>query len=306
MKRLLLCTAFCCLLFSCKSLRNSLERTSDTANASMTNLIGQLEEIKGELMPIDSVIRNALITSINSLNEDENYEQIDSLSAKFTRSLIKNLDELGLEKRMTDITNSVKESLLNEDTQQELKSLVSAVLNKATGDLDKTINEIIGNIDTDKLTYRLLAARNKLLSEGLSDSLSSTLNQVIAGLDFAIVREKLLTELNNEEVKETIRNMTRTPLDEVEVTGQGFLDTIRKYAGRLLLGVLGVAAAIIVLVYKFRRKNHRDISVLLMKEIEKQGNVSEIKTLKNRIRDAAIQQNLEKEIQQTLKEVNIN
>lgn len=306
MKRLLLCTAFCCLLFSCKSLRNSLERTSDTANASMTNLIGQLEEIKGELMPIDSVIRNALITSINSLNEDENYEQIDSLSAKFTRSLIKNLDELGLEKRMTDITNSVKESLLNEDTQQELKSLVSAVLNKATGDLDKTINEIIGNIDTDKLTYRLLAARNKLLSEGLSDSLSSTLNQVIAGLDFAIVREKLLTELNNEEVKETMRNMTRTPLDEVEVTGQGFLDTIRKYAGRLLLGVLGVAAAIIVLVYKFRRKNHRDISVLLMKEIEKQGNVSEIKTLKNRIRDAAIQQNLEKEIQQTLKEVNIN
>ncbi len=306
MKQLLLYAALCCLLTSCKSLRNSLERTSDTANASMTTLVGQLEEMKGELMPIDSVIRNTLITSINSLNEDENFEQIDSLSAKFTRSLIKNLDKLGLDKRMTDITNSVKESLLNENTQEELKSLVSAVLNEATGDLDERINDILNNINTDKLTYRLLAARNKMLSEGLSDSLSSTLNQVIANLDFAIVRQKLLTELNKEEVKETIRSIARSPLEEVEVTGMGFLDTTRKYAGRLLLGVLGVAAGIIFLVYKFRRKNHRDISVLLMKEIEKNANSTEIKALKKQIRDAAIQQNLEKDIQQTLKEVNIN
>ncbi len=306
MKQLLLYTALCCLLVSCKSLRNSLERTSDTANASMTTLVGQLEEMKGELMPIDSVIRNTLITSINSLNEDENFEQIDSLSAKFTRSLIKNLDKLGLDKRMTDITNSVKESLLNENTQEELKSLVSAVLDEATGDLDERINDILNNINTDKLTYRLLEARNKMLSEGLSDSLSSTLNQVIANLDFAIVRQKLLTELNKEEVKETIRSIARSPLEEVEVTGMGFLDTIRKYAGRLLLGVLGVAAGIIFLVYKFRRKNHRDISVLLMKEIEKNANSTEIKALKKQIRDAAIQQNLEKDIQQTLKEVNIN
>ena len=291
---------------SCRGLKQSIQRTSDTANESMNQVVSHLEDVKDELIPIDSVIRRSLITSINTLNEDENYTQLDSLSAKFTTSLMRNLDSLGLEKRMLDVTDAIKQSLLGAETQAELKELVSSVLSKATADLDTSINDILNSIDTDRLTRKLIAARNKLLSEGLSDSLSSTVNQVIANLDVVTLRKKLLTDLLNQEFKDSIRSLVNAPVRDIAVTGTGFLDMIRKYAGRLLLGVLGVAAAIIYLVFKFRRKNYKDISVLLMKEIEKGGNNPEIKALKDRVHRSAVKRKLEKDIQKTLIEENID
>jgi len=164
----------------------------------------------------------------------------------------------------------------------------------------------LSNIDTDKLTRRLLISRNKMLSQGLSDSLSNRINDVIGNLDFVTLRKKLLTEILNQEFKDTIRSIVNAPVKDLEVTGTGFLNTIRKYAGRLLLGVLGVASAIIFLVFRYRRKNYKDISVLLMKEIEKGGDIPEIIALKNRVRTSAIENNLEKDIQQTLKLEKIN
>lgn len=290
---------------SCRSLKQSLEETSDTARESMTHLVGQLDEVKEELIPIDSVIRRSLMTSIHSLNEDENYAQLDSLSAKFTNSLMRNLDSLGLENRISDLTESAKASLLNEDTQAELKELVSEVLAQATGDLKSSINDVINSIDTRQLSSRLLLARNNILSKGLADSLSSTVNHIIANLDIDTLRQKILADLLNQEFKDTIRSVVNAPVTDIAKTGTGFLDAIRRYAGRLLLGVLGVAAAIIYLIFKFRRKNYKDISVLLMREIEKGGDTNDIKELKARVKKAAAKRDLEKDIQETLIQENL-
>lgn len=306
MKIQYLYTVFLLSCLSCKGLKQSIQRTSDTANESMNQVVSQLEDVKDELIPIDSVIRRSLITSINTLNEDENYTQLDSLSAKFTKSLIRNLDSIGLEKLMLYVTDAVKQSLLGAETQSELKLLISSVLSQASTDLDKSINNILNNIDTDRLTRKLLIARNKLLSQGLSDSLSLTVNQVIANLDMDTLRNKLLTELLNKQFKDTIRSMVNTPVDDIKKKTTGLLDTIRQYAGTFLLGVLAVATAIIYLVFKFRRKNYKDISVLLMKEIEKGGDNPEIIALKDRVHRSAVKRKLEKDIQRTLIEENID
>lgn len=115
----------------------------------------------------------------------------------------------------------------------------------------------------------------------------NTLNDVVGKLDFDQLRTRILNDLLNEEFENRIREIVTAPVEDIEKTGTGLLGLIKNYVLYFLGAILALAALIIYLVYRFRRRTYQDISVLFMKEIEKVGDTDEIRALKGRVHKAA-------------------
>ena len=295
-------------LFSCKAIKTTLLSAKQSiANVDTTfqKISVNIDEIQKAIVPVDTMVANAVNGALSGLTSDDSKAKLDTLSAMLTRNIIKSvnsaLDSIDLESPGQKLITGIKDSLFAQSTSDELTALINTVFGSAKNEIIDAINAAFSNLSSEKNKQKLKGLGSAIVS-GITDSLGYKLNESIKQVDFNSLRDSILKNLINQQFRDSLALVTKSVTEGAATEVEGVVAFIRKNVIKILWGLGLLAGGIFWWLYKFRRKDVDDISSLIMTEISAAGDHEKIKELKASIKKKAEKHKLEDKLNKMLKE----
>ena len=284
---------------------STLKDFEETFSKLEKNVSEDLQTLVDEVHPIEDFTKRAVIGAFEGTADPRTLDNLDTLSAKLSSLVEEYLNEalanLNTATPAENLVQGVKDNLFNDDTKAKLNDLIKSVLASASGEVQTAVNDIFTTLDSPRNKEILSGLFESLLSENNSKKLNRDfLNSAITNLDFKTLEQKLINELLTDDLSARIDSITASAVRAASSEAQEPLSWIQKWVKGLIGLVVAAAAGIIWLVYHFRRKNLRNISNILMAEIQDMGDEGSYRDLTQKIKQVAIANNLEPELRKIL------
>jgi len=272
MKYGILILLICCLAVSCKIGQVSSDFKDIKKEA--TTISRDIKAVRHAIVPIDSMTMAAMSGILTKLSDTISENQLDSISARINRILVKYLNEsfknLDPGPVGQNFTKGAMQPILDTATEHRLQDMIHAVSLKASEDLTATIRSMMSELNSPNSKAQLNSLLLSLFSKTNADSLSGFINRAVAKVNFELIGHRLAEELLEANVKPQIDSIARTAVRSIfqeiqkDKNAKGFFSDIRNI---LILGI-GLLGLVMALLFWINRRKAMELNKMFVQAIE--------------------------------------